>query len=235
MLYDAMEYERHRQIIRWAHGENKDLTQDEYTSGFSKADKLLPVLTIVIYYGKEKWDVPQKLSDICMQGEPGKDADFMEQIQDYHINVIDVRRLSDEQIEGIQSEVKLLFGYVKYDGDKEKLKAFIEKNRKYFERLPKETYEIIANMTETTTLIKTMENFREEGGYNMCKAIDDMIQEGREEGREQGREQERQRGIRTMIEACKSVGGTWEAVLGLLEEKFSLKEEEGRKCMELYW
>ncbi len=35
---------------------NKKLSGDEFLSGFWKEDRLLPIVTVVIYFGAEKWD-----------------------------------------------------------------------------------------------------------------------------------------------------------------------------------
>ncbi|MGN0161205.1 MAG: Rpn family recombination-promoting nuclease/putative transposase [Lachnospiraceae bacterium] len=95
-----------------------------FLAGFSQKDRLIPVTTIVIYYGKEPWESPKRLSDI-QENTGGLLSTLQEYVQNYEINVIDVRRLTDEQIEGIGSEVKLLFGYVKHDGNQEKLEDII--------------------------------------------------------------------------------------------------------------
>lgn len=193
MLYDAMEYERQRKLIQWAHEEKRDLRDDEFVAGFSTKDRLIPVTTIVIYYGKEPWEYPERLSDI-QENADSRLSTLREYVQDYGINVIDVRRLTDEQIEGIESEVKLLFGYVKHDENPEKLEEFIQKNREEFQRLSKETYEMIAVMTETGKLLEIMKNVEATGGYNMCKAIDEMVKAGERRGMEQGMEQGIQQG-----------------------------------------
>ena len=36
----------------------------EYISGFTKEDKLTPVITIVVYWGKEPWDGPRHLKEM---------------------------------------------------------------------------------------------------------------------------------------------------------------------------
>ncbi|MGN0161201.1 MAG: Rpn family recombination-promoting nuclease/putative transposase [Lachnospiraceae bacterium] len=194
MLYDAMEYERQRKLIQWTHEDKGDLRDDEFLAGFSQKDRLIPVTTIVVYYGKEPWESPKRLSDI-QENTGGLLSTLQECVQNYEINVIDVRRLTDEQIEGIGSEVKLLFGYVKHDGNPKKLEEFIQKNRESFEHLSGETYEMIAIMTGTGKLLEIMKDVEEQGEYNMCKAIKDMVEAGEKRGMEQGIQQGIQQGI----------------------------------------
>ena len=48
----------------------------------------------------------------------------------------------------------------------------------------------IAKLADMPKLLERMENGEQEpgGGYNMCAAIDEMMEESREEGREEGRD-----------------------------------------------
>ncbi|MDD6572287.1 MAG: hypothetical protein PUF12_07905 [Thermoflexaceae bacterium] len=55
-------------------------------------------------------------------------------------------------------------------------------------------------MTETGKLLEIMKNVEETGGYNMCKAIDEMVKAGEKRGMEQGIEQGRQQGIEQGIQ-----------------------------------
>ncbi|MDD6572289.1 MAG: hypothetical protein PUF12_07915 [Thermoflexaceae bacterium] len=48
---------------------------------------------------------------------------------------------------------------------------------------------MIAVMTETGKLLEIMKNVEETGGYNMCKAIDEMVKAGERRGMEQGETQ----------------------------------------------
>ena len=46
------------------HREQKDLTGDEFVSGFARNDKLQPFITLVLYYGTKEWDAPKCLKDM---------------------------------------------------------------------------------------------------------------------------------------------------------------------------
>ncbi|MBQ6518319.1 MAG: Rpn family recombination-promoting nuclease/putative transposase, partial [Anaerolineaceae bacterium] len=47
--------------------EERELSEEEILSGFYRDDRLTPVITLVIYYGKEEWKTPKKLSDLFKQ------------------------------------------------------------------------------------------------------------------------------------------------------------------------
>ncbi len=63
-LYDALTYYDQLKTLANKHSTDKDLSQDEYLSGMSKTDRLQPVLSIVLYYGKKPWKWPKTLHDL---------------------------------------------------------------------------------------------------------------------------------------------------------------------------
>ena len=66
MLYDAVDYTSQVEQITKAHMKQKDLKKrPEYLSGLKKEDRLLPVITIVFYYGEDQErDGPLSLHDM---------------------------------------------------------------------------------------------------------------------------------------------------------------------------
>lgn len=44
--------------------QKEKVSRGEFLSGFHKGDKLLPVITLVIYWGAEEWDAPLALSEM---------------------------------------------------------------------------------------------------------------------------------------------------------------------------
>lgn len=56
LLYDALEYTRQVEQTAARRRKVKDTkySTGEYLSGFGKSDKLIPVITLVIYFGSEK-------------------------------------------------------------------------------------------------------------------------------------------------------------------------------------
>ena len=66
MLYDALEYTGQIQRIAAKHKQYREFgtTNGEYLSGFYKNDRLLPVITLVIYFGPDEWDAPVSLHEM---------------------------------------------------------------------------------------------------------------------------------------------------------------------------
>ena len=67
------------------HREQKDLSGDEFLSGFSKTDKLLSFITLVLYYGTKEWDGPRCLMDMLDLSE--LPAGVTKMVRDYPINL----------------------------------------------------------------------------------------------------------------------------------------------------
>ncbi|MGI6499525.1 MAG: hypothetical protein ACOX1S_01375 [Anaerostipes sp.] len=69
--------------------------------------------------------------------------------------------------------MKVLFGFIKYQRDREKLQQFISKNKEMFSCVPLETCSTIEAVTNTKEIRKYMEK-NENGVINVCQAIEDM-------------------------------------------------------------
>ena len=121
---------------------------------------------------------------------------------------------------------------------------------KYFPESPKGDYgKKGTNICHTPDerLLELKENVQnEDGGINMCGAVDQMIAEGMERGLEQGMErglkqgmervaQEKVWGIRNMIEVCQELGGTYDNTQFQVEMRYHLSQEDAGKYMKQYW
>lgn len=55
-----------------------------------------------------------------------------------------------------------------------------------FQNIDEDAYDMAVAYTDASELIAVKEFHRKDGRVNMCKALTELIEEGREEGREQG-------------------------------------------------
>ena len=86
--------------------------------------------------------------------------------------------------------------------------------------------------TPDERLLELKENVQnEDGGINMCGAVDQMIAEGMEHGLAQGTE----RGIKNLIEVCQKLGTSYDNVQFQVEMKYNLSQEEAERYMKQYW
>ena len=184
MTTDASNYYRQWRERLKEHRKSKDLESGaEFLSGLKKDEYLDPAFTMVIYTGRDAWDGARTLKE--MLNLTGLDRMIQKMIADYPINLLEVR--SWENLEWFRSDIKEVFGFLKYTQDKEQLRNFIEENQKAFSDMEEEAYDFIASASYTKEMKEIKSNIKTGGGgYDMCKAIADMIQDGRAEGRSTG-------------------------------------------------
>lgn len=91
MLYDALEYDRQMNCIRKEHRVKGDLDGSEFVSGFAKTDRLIPVITLVVYFGDEEWDGPRTLHDMLNVDN----EILLKYISDYRLNLIIPAEIED--------------------------------------------------------------------------------------------------------------------------------------------
>ncbi len=176
--YNCLNYLKQCDVIN--KNRKEKLIGDEYLSGFSKNDKLNPVITLVIYYGNKEWDGPRCLKDMLYI----EDNIIDEVVCDFPMYIIDVRHLSKTEIEDYDGEIKALFGFLSNDKNKEELEDFVKSNSEIFSDLSKD---IIIAINKYSDFMINEDYISQEGGTNMCKAIEDMKAFEREKGREEGK------------------------------------------------
>ena len=193
---DSIGYDTQWRKKRAAHRQEKDLRGDEYLSGFGKYDRLVPVFTIVLYFGREPWDGPRTLKDMLDLSHCP--PEFAQRIADYPLYLIEVREYP--HIERFRSDLRYVFGFLQRDREKEALYQYVTENRAVFSHLDGTAYQMIQVMSHFSGLLKEKEEYEnEEGEIDMCQALLDMREEcisiGKEKGREEGISIGREEGI----------------------------------------
>ena len=174
MIYDALQYGKQIENIAAKHKQNKDkMTSSEFLSGFTKSDKLIPVITLVIYFGAEKWDAPTSLYEMFDFNEENKD--FMPFVQDYKINLIQPAALTDDELKKFVTDFKQVMKFLKYSNDKAKMRELLREDSSY-ENIS--TQAALVLNARAGIGIKINQKTEE---TNMCKAIQELQQEAIEE------------------------------------------------------
>lgn len=181
MLYDALSYTEQVEQIRKEHEiKGEKLRDAEFLSGMKKEDKIIPVITTVVYYGEEEWDGSLDLYGMMGFDEANPISEELKEVlPNYKINLLHAGNI--EKLENYKSSLQLVFGMLKYKSDKEKFSEYLETNRSRLENMDVDTYNAVGVLLhEEKRLKQYMEKKEEE--YGMCKAIDDLIEDGRNEG-----------------------------------------------------
>lgn len=119
MMYDALDYtEQIRKIEERHRAEGDRLKGADFLSHFTKEDRIIPVVTLTLYYGNEAWDGPKSLYEwkapltyVRREGmgidEGWEEIDLVKKcLPDYKINLIDIRE--EEKIEKYRTSLHIL-------------------------------------------------------------------------------------------------------------------------------
>lgn len=174
MLYDALQYENQLQEITAKHRIKKE--NDNFVSGFQKADKLLPVITLVAYFGTKPWDGAMCLHDMLQVDDPA----LLHYVADYPLQLIDPHQINDYALSRFKSSAREVFTFIKYSNDKIRLKELLQEP--HYQALDPLAAEVINTCTNAGLTLQS--NNKED--INMCKAIDEMREDSRNEGIEIG-------------------------------------------------
>lgn len=186
MLEDAAGYDHQLRRIRREHRRRGGLTGAEFLGGFGRRDRLHPVITIVLYYGKEPWDGARDLYELMDYGR--LPAELKPFLNNYRIHVLEVRSFGE--LSRFRTDLRHVFGFIQRSGDKEAARSYTWENREIFEAVDEDAYDVIAVLTGSGELDAVKESHRSEGGkINMCEAIRGMIEDGRIEGLKEGLEE----------------------------------------------
>ena len=104
-------------------------------------------------------------------------------MQDYSINLIEVRNFSD--VEKFTTDLREVFGFLQNDGNKQQLEKYVHEYRETLINLEEDAYDLICVMSDMRKLQELKSELRQEGGCNMCKGLEEMLEDEKKKGIEQ--------------------------------------------------
>ena len=179
-----------------------------YDWKLSLNEELKPNFIVVLNMSDSKWKGPLSLEDYFSED----DLKFFGPLfVNVRMVVIDPFEMDDKEIEGLKTDLELVLKVIKKKADKEAFCDYIKSDDR-FKNLDEVTAKLIAELIN----IKI-----EDGGTNVCKALDDLVKDSKAEGEAIGRENElfelRREGLLTKDYAAKR--------LGLSVEEYSKRED----------
>ena len=176
LVYDTLHYAKQVQEAANSHRKAKDYKEHgkgEFLSGFYKEDKLIPVITLVIFFSPDEWDGPTSLHDMMNV----KDERILSLVPDYQIHLIAPAGLSDEELEKFHSSLKEVLGFIKYANDMKKMDRIVHGN---FHKLRREEIDVLNQCVNVKLELKDGEET-----VDVCKAWEDMKREAAKEAAEE--------------------------------------------------
>ncbi len=222
MRYDQMEYGRQiRDIIscRRAALERQGQSVGNWLKRLRREDRISPVFTICFYHGTKPWDGPRSLRDMMRFG---KEADgWQELFHDYGMTLFCAGERND--LSRFCTNLKLLLEVLQLRQDQDGLLRLW--SGELFSHLDLETAETMAVMMDCADILKRLE-ITEEGGCNMCLAVEGMRRDWMAEGKTEGE-------AKGIIEIGMEFGLSENDILTRLQNKLgvSLQAAQGYLCM----
>ncbi len=174
--YDIRRYEKQIKELQKKYKEKMHSRGAEFISGIAKNDKLIPVITIALYLGSEKWDGPKSLVEMLDCNNLSERLN--KYINDYKINLIVPSEMSDRDIDSFSKDIQALMGFVKHSQSKSELLDYLDKKRNILDSIDIDTYKAIDEFTGNK-----LPPYEEKGDIvNMCRGIDELIEDSIEQG-----------------------------------------------------
>ena len=228
LLYDAMTLAKQVDQAAKSYREAKDTGKDtaEFLSGFHRGDKVLPVVTIVVHWGTDKWDVPLTLREMYPEDISPQ---LMKYVADYKVNLVSPSLMSDEELDLFKSDLKEVLKFIKHSADKHELKKLLDDNPGYqdIKRLAAQTISVCSNVKFDIPVGKE--------AVNVCKAIEDMKMDARNEGRSEGRNEGLNEGISKAVTMLKDLQLTKDAAIQQIMKNYSLPDKEAAALVNSNW
>ena len=192
-LYDALEYagqvaeaaKSHRKELKkekerkLGQGEEisnegkKSLTSDEFLSGFWEDDRLIPSVTVTIYFGPDEWTGPMSLFDMIEV----KDPRILACMDNYHLRLIAPAQMPDEELMKFQSSLREVLLFIKYSKNPENLNRVLKDHEKRFREMERRAVDVIEVITNTGLKYEEREE-----KIDVCEAIKEIRMEERRIG-----------------------------------------------------
>lgn len=126
MLYDALAYTKQQNDLELK--QNKE--GKFYRGKMTKNQKVLPVLSVVFYYGEQEWNAGKSLHDLIKWPE---NIDLKDIIPDYKMKDID----------NFTTDLQYILYLLKYKQEEGRLEQYIEQNNEKLQHMNQDTHNAI--------------------------------------------------------------------------------------------
>ena len=149
----------------------------EFLSGVDRGFLFRRIVTIVIYWGEEPWEVPRQFADMLMP-VPVPELRTFEPRLVYPLLI--ASEIPEKMLDGREHELSFVLNYMSASKDMGRLEELLRRNPA-FRALPRN---LALGLLELTGCQYREDNKQET--INMCKAIEDMKKQSEEKGRMEG-------------------------------------------------
>ena len=144
-----------------------------YDWKLSLKEEMKPVIIVVLNMSDRKWGGKLKLEDYFSKNDLEVLGPLMVNVE---MLVIDPHTMGDEEFDGLTTDLELILKVIKISRTKGRFYDYIKSERRF------------ANLDEVTAkLFSELTNIEKNEEDDMCKAVEDLINDSRAEGEAKGR------------------------------------------------
>lgn len=210
-LYDGLQYDSQARRIKAAHVESGDEhSRDEFVSGLYKDDGILPVVTVVIYFGSKPWDGATSLKQLyrCKRQE------LIDLAPDYNMHLIEPARMTDEDFDKFSTSMGKVLKFMKLSGNKNEMKTLMETDEAY-RSIDRKAARVLRECANISLDIDSNQEV-----VDVCKAWSDAQNDAA-----------RKAAILSAIEAWREVGISETEIKQKIMAKYNLTDQEATEYM----
>ena len=207
------------------------LENDELLSGMKKTDRLIPVITLVVYYGERPWD-----GATCLHEMLTIDKELAPFVNDYKMLLVEARK-NDRKLHHMENIdlFNLLSIFLNEGKRMEKANEYVKEHEV--------AGEVLMTVAGVTGRKSVCDVSGKKGEDAMCTIWEEIEKKGLEEGREKGRAlghtEGRTEGLiegqaQGMIEMGLEYGLSESEILKRLQKKLKISEQEAEKYFERF-
>ena len=196
-----------------------ELDEHEFLSKMKKTDRLMPVVTIVIYYGEKVWDAATSLHGIL-----NIPTELTPYVNDYRMLLVEARQNNLYFHNGNNQDLFNLFGIL------------LDQNKKKRDRKAK-AIEYTKEHEVSDTILKTVAGaanciidfdvLKQEGGNSMWSVFEETAKEGEARGEVRGE-------ARGIIDTCHDFGLPDEDILKKLQDKMNISLQTAQEYLRMF-
>lgn len=105
-------------------------------------------------------------------------------LPNYKINLVDAERMNEQEIKYFSEDLQVILTMLKYRHEKNELKEYINKQKRYFQNVDYETSQVIKVFLNMKSI--PGETDERKANVNMCEALEEMYNDAIKEGIEAG-------------------------------------------------
>ena len=196
-----------------------ELDEHEFLSKIKKTDRLMPVVTIVIYYGEKVWDAATSLHGIL-----NIPTELTPYVNDYRMLLVEARQNNLYFHNGNNQDLFNLFGILL---DQNKTKRDRKAKAIEYTKEHEVSDTILKTEAGAANCIIDFDVLKQEGGNSMWSVFEETAKEGEARGEVRGE-------ARGIIDTCHDFGLPDEDILKKLQDKMNISLQTAQEYLRMF-